>query len=108
MTGDTDPWTRVEAAHALWAVTGDAETAVPVLATAVLDLANGTYLPVMLPALDHLAELGQAAQPVADLLRDVPARDQRLRTSGGWRGFVQDENVRTAVSELLSASGQSA
>ncbi|MFF3863352.1 hypothetical protein [Streptomyces sp. NPDC002209] len=104
MTSDTDPWTRVEAAHALWAVTSDAETAVPVLATAVLDLTKGTYLPVMLPALDHLAKLGQAAQPAADLLRDVPARDQRLRTNGGWRGFVQDENIRTAVRELLSAS----
>ncbi|MCX5341944.1 HEAT repeat domain-containing protein [Streptomyces atratus] len=108
LTADTDPWTRVEAAHALWAATSDTETAVPVLTTAVLDLTKGTYLPVMLPALDHLAKLGQAAQPAAYLLRDVPARDQRLRTNGGWRGFVQDENIRTAVRELLSASGPSA
>ncbi|MER5892165.1 HEAT repeat domain-containing protein [Streptomyces sp. NPDC001876] len=105
LTADPDPWTRVEAAHALWAATGDTETAVPVLTTAVLDLAEGTYLPVMLPALNHLAQLGQAAQPAAHLLRDVPARDQRLRTNGGWRGFVQDENVRTAVRALFSASG---
>ncbi|MGP4048842.1 HEAT repeat domain-containing protein [Streptomyces sp. 2A115] len=108
LTADTDPWTRVEAAHALWAATSDTETAVPVLTTAVLDLTKGNYLPVMLPALDHLAKLGQAAQPAAHLLRDVPARDQRLCTNGGWRGFVQDENVRNAVSELLSASGLSA
>ncbi|MET9590583.1 HEAT repeat domain-containing protein [Streptomyces sp. NPDC006516] len=108
LTADTDPWTRVEAAHALWAATSDTETAVPVLTAAVLDLTKGTYLPVMLPALGHLAELGQAAQPVAHLLRDIPDRDRRLRTNGGWRGFVQDENIRAAVGELLSASGPSA
>ncbi|MFI5756483.1 hypothetical protein [Streptomyces sp. NPDC051569] len=108
LTADTAPWTRVEAAHALWAATGDAETAVPVLTTAVLDLTKSTYLPVMLPALEHLARIGRAAQPAAHLLRDVPARDQRLRSNGGWRGFVQDENIRTAVRKLLSASGLSA
>ncbi|WP_327709732.1 HEAT repeat domain-containing protein [Streptomyces sp. NBC_00464] len=102
LTADTDPWTRVEAAHALWAATGDTETAAPALTTAVTDLAEGAYLPVMLPALDHLAKLGHAARPAAHLLREVPAREQRLRTSGGWRGFVQDEDIRTAVRELLS------
>lgn len=108
MTADNDPWTRVEAAHALWAATGDAEAAVPVLTTAVRDLAQGSYLPVMRPALNHLARLGQAARPAARLLRNVATRDQRLRTDGGWRGFAQDEDIRTAVGELLSTSGLSA
>lgn len=107
MTADTDDWTRVEAAHALWAATGDVETVVPVLTAIVRDLAQGTCLPVMLPALDHLTRLGRAALPAAHLLRDVPARDQRLRSDGGWRGFVQDEKVRSAVRRLLSASGSS-
>ncbi|MFJ6780324.1 HEAT repeat domain-containing protein [Streptomyces yangpuensis] len=107
MTADSDPWTRVEAAHALWAATGDAETAVPVLTTAVQHLAKGSYLPVMLPALNHLARIGQAARPTARLLRDVATRDQRFRGNSGWRGFAQDEDIRTAVGELLSASGLS-
>lgn len=76
-----------------------------VLTTTVHDLTEGTDQPVMVPALDHLARLGRAAHPAAHLLRDVPARDQRLRGDGGWRGFVQDEIIRTAVGELLSASG---
>ncbi|MFR9796048.1 HEAT repeat domain-containing protein [Streptomyces sp. MS06] len=108
MTADSDPWTRVEAAHALWAATGDAGAAVPVLTTAVRDLAQGSYLPVMLPALNHLARLGQAARPAALLLLNVATQDQRLRSNGGWRGFAQDEDIRTAVGELLSASGLSA
>ncbi|MFD9338570.1 hypothetical protein ACFWBF_29855 [Streptomyces sp. NPDC060028] len=107
MTADADPWTRVEAAHALWAATGDTAETVPVLAAVVRDLAEGTYLPVTLPAVRYLARIGQAAQPAAYLLRDVPARDQRLRSNGGWPGFVQDENIRTAIEELLSTSGPS-
>ena len=104
MTADPDPWTRVEAAHALWAATGDTETTVPVLTAVVRDLAEGTYLPVMLPAVRHLARIGHAARPAAALLRGVPAHDRRLRSNGGWRGFAQDEDIRSAVQELLDAS----
>ncbi|MFI8910999.1 hypothetical protein ACIGW4_05185 [Streptomyces sp. NPDC053513] len=104
LTADTDPWTRVEAAHALWAVTGDTETTVPVLTAVVRKLTEGTHLPVMLPAVRYLARIGPAARPAADLLRGIPAHDRRLRSDGGWRGFTQDEDVRSAVQELLSAS----
>ncbi|MEV7106082.1 HEAT repeat domain-containing protein [Streptomyces atroolivaceus] len=103
MTSDPEPWTRVEAAHALWAVTGDTESSVPALMTAVRGLAEGEWLPVMLPTVRYLTRIGRAARPAAELVRGVPAHDQRLRSSGGWRGFVQDESVRTAVRELLAA-----
>ncbi|MEV6684520.1 HEAT repeat domain-containing protein [Streptomyces sp. NPDC051130] len=104
MTTAADPWTRVEAAHALWAVTGDCEGTVPVLGTAVLPLAEGSYLPVMLPAVRYLAQIGRASQPVARELARVPSLDQRLRCNGGWEGFAQDEDIRGAVSELLVAA----
>ncbi|MEV6394521.1 hypothetical protein AB0M39_07000 [Streptomyces sp. NPDC051907] len=107
MTADTDPWTSVRAAHAVWAATGDTQTTVPTLTTAVQGLAVGAYLPVMLPAVRHLTQIGEAAQPAADLLIGVAALDQRLRCNGGWRGFTQDESIRTAVDELL-ASGRRA
>ncbi|MDK9501303.1 HEAT repeat domain-containing protein [Streptomyces katrae] len=105
MTTDTDPWSRVEAARALWAATGDTETAVPALMTTVQGLAKGDYLPVMLPAVRHLAQIGHAARPAAQLLHAVPRHDPRLRSSGGWRGFTQDEDIRTAVDELLALCG---
>ncbi|MEU0402745.1 hypothetical protein ABZ318_21375 [Streptomyces sp. NPDC006197] len=104
MTTGTDPWTRVEAAHALWAATGDTETTVPILTAVVRDLAEETYLPVMLPAVRHLARIGHAARPAAELLCGVPAGNRRLRSNGGWRGFNQDEEIRSAVRELLSTS----
>ncbi|MFB7088938.1 hypothetical protein [Streptomyces sp. NPDC056296] len=99
-----DPWTRAEAAHALWAVTGDAESAVPILLDIVRDLADGTYLPVMLPAVRHLTRMGRAARPAVRLLGDLPASDRRIHYFGGWRAFAEDEALRTAVDELLATA----
>ncbi|MFJ9724740.1 HEAT repeat domain-containing protein [Streptomyces sp. NPDC101209] len=102
MAADNDPWIRIEAAHALWAATGDTETSVPAMTSVVRGLAKDAYLPVMLPAVQYLTQIGQAARPAAQLLRDVPARDQRLRSEGGWRGFTQDEAIRVALEELFA------
>ncbi|MQY16229.1 hypothetical protein SRB5_64270 [Streptomyces sp. RB5] len=104
MVNDRDTWIRVEAAHALWAATGDTESTVPALLEAVRDLAEGTFFPVMLPALRYLARIGPAARPAADLLRDVAAGDRRLHYSGGWRAFTEDESVRVAIDELFAAT----
>jgi hypothetical protein len=103
LAADGDVWTRVEAAHALWAATGDTGTAARVLTDAVRDLADGTFRPAMTAAPDHLARLGRAAVPAARLLREVPVQDRRLGSNGGWRGFLQDEDVRAAAERLLIA-----
>ncbi|MFF4370525.1 HEAT repeat domain-containing protein [Streptomyces sp. NPDC001594] len=105
MTTDADLWARVGAAHALWAVTGDTQTAVPALVTVLRGLEEGDYLPVMLPAVRHLAQIGPAAWPAARLLHAVPRQDRRLRVSGAWRGFTQDDEIRAAVDELLAVCG---
>ncbi|GHG34645.1 hypothetical protein [Streptomyces zaomyceticus] len=103
MAADNDPWTRVEAGHALWATTGDFETSVPAMTSAVQELTNGVYLPVMLPAVRYLTQVGRPARPAAQLLRGVLTGDQRLRSNGCWRGFTQDEAIRAALEELLAA-----
>ncbi|MFI9810015.1 hypothetical protein ACIHEJ_37935 [Streptomyces sp. NPDC052301] len=105
LTTDKDPWTRVEAAHALWAATGDTGTTVPVMTAVLQGLAEGAYLPVMLPAVRYLARTGHAGHRAVPPLLNVLSRDQRLRSSGGWRGFVQDESIRTAIAGLVGASG---
>ncbi|MFF7837429.1 hypothetical protein ACFZC6_01115 [Streptomyces ossamyceticus] len=103
LTATREPWVRTQAAHALWAVTGgDTETAVPALMETVRKLPTGPYLPVMLPAVRHLARMGEAAVPAARLLQDLPADDRRVHYFGCWRGFTEDEAVRTAVDELLA------
>jgi 1,2-phenylacetyl-CoA epoxidase PaaB subunit len=85
LTTDRDVWTRVEAAYALWAVTGESDTTAPVLTAALRELAEGAYRPVMLPAVRHLARTGRSGEP------DIP-----------------DEAIRAAVEELLAASGGAA
>lgn len=105
MTDSPEPWTSVGAAHALWAATDDTRSTVPALVEAVQGLAEGTYLPVMLPAVRALTRMGHAAGPAARLLAVVPLREQRLRWRGGWQGFAEDEAIRAAVEELLSACG---
>jgi hypothetical protein len=97
-----DVWTSVEAAHALWAATGETEIPVQRLLTAVAGLTEGHYLPVMLPAVRHLARIGRAAGPAARLLHEVPELDRRLYYFTGWRGFETDESIRAAVGELLA------
>ncbi|MGV9902887.1 HEAT repeat domain-containing protein [Streptomyces sp. NPDC003388] len=102
--GATDAWTSVEAAHALWAATGETKSIVPALLEVVRGLADGIYLPVMLPATRHLVRLGHAAHPAVHLLRDLPTCDRRLHYFGGWRGFTEDESIRAAIDELLSGA----
>ncbi|MFJ8040510.1 hypothetical protein ACIRBX_08410 [Kitasatospora sp. NPDC096147] len=98
-----DPWASVQAAHALWTATGDAEAAVPALLTAVRPLAEGTYRPVMLTAVRHLTRIGPAARPAARLLRELPDSDRRVHDSGNWRAFTEDETIRAAVEDLRAA-----
>ncbi|WP_146258997.1 hypothetical protein [Streptomyces tateyamensis] len=95
----------VEAAHALWAATGDTEAAVPTLLTAVQRLADGVFYPVMLTAVRYLTRMGSAARPAARALRDLPSLDRRVHSSGNWRAFTQDEAIRAAVGELLATAG---
>ncbi|GAQ57029.1 HEAT repeat domain-containing protein [Streptomyces acidiscabies] len=98
LTTDIDPWTRVNAAHALWSATGDTDHTIPVLTAEIRDLPNGTYVPVMLAAVRHLTRMGHAPR----FLDTVPTTDHRLHYFSGWRSFTEDETIRTAVTELLA------
>ncbi|SMQ13943.1 hypothetical protein SAMN06272771_0224 [Streptomyces sp. Ag82_O1-12] len=87
-----------------WSVTGDAAAAVEPLLAAVRPLEEGTCLPAMLPAVRCLTRMGGAADRAAGPLRDVLAREERLRFGGGRHSFVTDESIRAAVGELLAAA----
>ncbi|GIJ73919.1 armadillo/beta-catenin-like repeat-containing protein [Virgisporangium ochraceum] len=96
-----DDWTRVEAAHALWRVTGDATAAVPVLMAVAAPLADGDRLPVRRAALCHLSEHSDAAGAAGTIAAAVLADPRRLGWSGGWRAFVEDEETRAAAARII-------
>jgi len=101
-------WQQVEAAHAWWRITGDAGTAIPVLAQAARPLAEGSFLPVRLAAMRYLAAIpdpdpdGPAAAVTATA-RAILANPRRLANGGGWRAFAEDDQVRAAAATYLSA-----
>ncbi|MER6672874.1 hypothetical protein [Streptomyces sp. NPDC000983] len=62
------PWTRVQAAHAWWRVTGDPEAAVPVLLKALEPLRSGDADEPCRAAVRYIAEIGAPASAAAPLL----------------------------------------
>jgi hypothetical protein len=100
-----DRWQSVAAAHALWALTGDVAAAVPILLAATDGLADGRYLPVMPVAVNHLAALGPAAAGAVPPLLEAVRTDQRLSSSGAWRAFTQDQEIRAAIARLAVVTG---
>jgi hypothetical protein len=102
-------WRQVEAAHAWWRITGDASTAIPVLARAARPLADDAFLPARLAAMRYLAAIpdpdpdGSAAAAVTATARSVLANPRRLASNGGWRAFAEDDQARAAAAAYLSA-----
>jgi HEAT repeat protein len=101
MTRSDDYWTRVEAAHALWRVTGDPTEAVATLTDLARPLVDGRCEPVRVCALRYLADIGSPTAPVVAIARSVADDPRRLAHFGGWHAFAEDEAVREAAADLL-------
>jgi hypothetical protein len=97
-------WVTVEAAHALWRVTGDPTDAVAALARTVEHGVSGhTAYPAAQRAVRYLAAIGQpAATAAVPHLRSVLADDRRLAYFGGWRAFTEDEQLRLHAATALA------
>ena len=101
-------WEYTETAFALWSITGDHTATMSVLETVAHQLANGKYLPVMLPALQRLAHTDTPLTTTAEAgLRQALTLDRRLASSGSWRTFIQDQEIRTAMDQLLNHTQES-
>lgn len=62
------PWTRVQAAHAWWRITGDTDAAVPVLLAALEPLRSGDADEPCRAAVRYIARIGAPALAAAPLL----------------------------------------
>jgi hypothetical protein len=96
----THDWTRTHAAHALWQVSGDAIAAVGVLAEVARPLASGQYRPARAAALRSLLDVASPTQDVINTARAILSCSDRLSSSGVWRGFIEDEDVRDTAKGL--------
>jgi len=96
-----DEWTRVEAAHALWRVTGGAAASVSIFASVLDGVADGVALPVTRAAARYLAAIGPEAAPAVPILRRILADDRRHAYFGGWRAIAEDEELRSHVQQAL-------
>ncbi|HEU5024902.1 MAG TPA: hypothetical protein VFV01_08265 [Spirillospora sp.] len=97
-------WTRVEAARAHHAVTGDVEAASETLCREVYELARGGYQPVRWAAMRCLADMGPAPSQVRWALREILDSDRRHHVNSGWRAFAEDRELRALAERLLGQS----
>ncbi|WP_380659584.1 hypothetical protein [Sinosporangium siamense] len=96
-----DAWTQAQAAHAVWAISGEPDKIVPILQRIILPLGEGQMLPVMQAAVHCLGKIGPAAIPVVPLLQQALATDRRLSYGSGWRAIHEDEEFRNEIHDAL-------
>ncbi|GIE62990.1 hypothetical protein Aoc01nite_83920 [Actinoplanes octamycinicus] len=88
-------WSRVEAAHAWWRITGDPGPALPVLLAALEPLRARRATPEVRAAIGHLAALG---------CRDLPLVEAVLADDLRWGRTVHDDEALLAVCRAVSGS----
>lgn len=96
---------RVEAANALWRMSGGISEAVAVMMEALKPLACGWWQPFVTPAVRYVAEMGPEARAVEAVLMSALELPRRLRgLNGGWRKIAEDlelsELSRTALAAI--------
>jgi HEAT repeat protein len=84
-------WSRVEAAHAWWRITGDPGPAVPVLLEAAQPLWARRLSPEIRAAVRYLGEIGNDARAALPLLDSARTGDRRCFDPRGSRTIRDDE-----------------
>ena len=97
-------WVRYKAAYALGRITGRPSTWAGRLARALGHLAEGVHHPASWEAVRDLAALGAAPNGYRRELRTILEADRRHRSSGGWRGFTEDREMRDLAAALLAST----
>lgn len=96
-------WTRVQAAIALWSITGEAETALPVLEEEILAFAaGGEWYGTFHDALRAFIRFDTLTPAVETALRTLRDQDRRLSPRADYQAILQDEQIRALMDEALA------
>ncbi|WP_158690436.1 hypothetical protein [Streptomyces sp. PsTaAH-124] len=96
-------WLRLRAAPALWSITGEREPSVSVLEEYVVPPADGDdSYGCFLDALRALTGIGTVSPGTRDLLRAARESDRRLSSYRDYRAFLRDEEIRSAIEDVLA------
>ncbi|MFJ1548574.1 hypothetical protein [Streptomyces sp. NPDC088246] len=96
-------WSTVPAAVALWSITGEPERSVSVLEEYLPPIVNGgNAYGYFLDALRALARIGTISPAARTILRTVLESDRRMSTYRVYRAFLQDEEIRSAIDDVLT------
>ncbi|RJL35484.1 HEAT repeat domain-containing protein [Bailinhaonella thermotolerans] len=101
LASSREPWTRVEAAHALIRVTGDAAEGVGALFGPIADLLSGRAAPVAQAAATYLADGGDLPAGYRREVRAVLTSGRRHSWDGGWAAIHDDLRLRHTLRGLL-------
>ncbi|MFJ3646068.1 hypothetical protein [Streptomyces murinus] len=95
-------WLRLRAAVALWSITGEPEPSGSVLEEYLLPIADGDDYGLFLDALRALARTGTVSSTTRATLHTVRESDRRLSTYRDYRAFIHDEEMRSAIDDVLA------
>ncbi|WP_149830436.1 HEAT repeat domain-containing protein [Streptomyces tailanensis] len=99
----SDGWQRLKAAIALWSITAEPEPTVSVLTEYVLAMADGDDSYGFLhDALKAFARIGTVTPAARAALRTLRDSDRRLSVHGDYRAILLDEEMRSAIDEVLA------
>ncbi|GLW08073.1 hypothetical protein Misp01_32030 [Microtetraspora sp. NBRC 13810] len=104
LAGALDPWTAVEAAHALVRITGDAAEGTHVLIRPVRDLLDGTARPVVRTCVRHLAGIEDLLPGHLVTMEEVLEDDRRHSWDGGWAAIHDDLEIRATLRATVGRS----
>jgi hypothetical protein len=99
-----DPWTALEAAHALINITGDAAEGVHILMRPVWDLLDGKAMPIVKAAARYLAAIEDLPAGYRSTIETVISDDRRHSWDGGWAAIHDDLELRGVLQRLVSGA----
>ncbi|MFB9840214.1 hypothetical protein, partial [Actinoallomurus acaciae] len=97
LAGALEPWTAVEAAHALHTITGDAAEGAHVLFRPVADLLRGTARPIVRAAARYLTRLADLPPGYVATIQAVLSEDRRHSWDAGWAAIHDDLELRAVL-----------